>query len=129
MKHVICLVAGLAIASAAYAQSPKSQSPVTTVVTDPTWRPTERQRGIVLELTRRYFRMKDTRDYEQVRQILAPALPFEDWQAAAEKFDKQAGEVRPPQGEKGKGDKKPPNRTPPGHYWAVRFTREVAKNW
>ena len=53
MKYVVYLAAGLAIATASYAQSPKSQSPVTTVVTDPTWRPTERQRGMVLELTRR----------------------------------------------------------------------------
>lgn len=65
-----------------------------TVVKDPKWRPTERQQAIILELTRRYFRMKDSRDYEQVRQMLANELPYADWLAAAEAFNKQSGPVR-----------------------------------
>ena len=70
--------------------------------------------------------MKDTRDYEQVREILGPALPFEDWLAVAEKFDKQAGEVRHRRVEKVRWYKDPPNGSPPGIYAAVDFTGEFA---
>jgi hypothetical protein len=66
-------------------------SPPPIVVRDPTWRPTELQQGIILELTRRYFRFKDGGDFEQLRQFLAPSLSFEELKASAEKFNEAAG--------------------------------------
>jgi len=198
MKHIVCLVAWLAITSAGYAQSSKPQvqvhkssddsyvivvqsitsdsvetarqellpdaqrvcdsrsvrfgefqfdgppkgkkgvvllmqqvrcvdaAPPTTVVTDPQWRPTEQQQGIILELTRRYFRFKDAGDFEQLRQFLAPSLSYADWLAMAEKFNKQAGEVRYRKFEKVTWYKDPPNAFAPGLFTAVDFTGQSA---
>lgn len=96
------------------------------IVTDPTWRPTDVQQGIILELTRRYFRFKDTGDFGQVPQLLAPSLSFADWRAAAEKFSKQAGEVRYRKVEKVTWYKDPPNGPAPGVYAAVDFRGQFA---
>jgi hypothetical protein len=101
-------------------------SPPTTVVTSPNWRPTELEQGNILELTGRYFRFKDTGDYQQARQLLGPTLRFEDWLAATEKFNQQAGAVRHRKVEKVTWYKDPPNGPPPGIYAAVDFTGEFA---
>jgi hypothetical protein len=101
-------------------------SPPSTVVRDPAWRPTEMQHGIILELTRRYFRLKDADNFEQVRQFLAPSLPFGDWRASSEKFNKQAGEVRYRKVEKVTWYKDPPNAFAPGLFTAVDFTGQFA---
>jgi hypothetical protein len=97
-----------------------TQAP-TTVVKDPTWRPTERQQAIILELTRRYFRMKDARDYDQVRQMLANELPYADWLAAAETFNKQSGPVRYRGFSRVTWYVNPVNAFAPGLYAAVDF--------
>ncbi len=97
-----------------------------TVVKDPIWRPTERQQAIILELTRRYFRMKDSRDYEQIRQMLANELPYADWLAAAEKFNKQSGQVRYRAFARVTWYVSPVNAFAPGLYAAVDFTGQFA---
>jgi hypothetical protein len=95
-------------------------------VKDPTWRPTERQQAIILELTRRYFRMKDSRDYEQLRQMLANELPYADWLAAAEKFNKQSGQVRYRAFARTTWYVNPANAFAPGIYSAVDFYGQFA---
>lgn len=97
-----------------------------TVVKDPKWRPTERQQAIILELTRRYFRMKDSRDYEQVRQMLANELPYADWLAAAEAFNKQSGPVRYRGFARVTWYVNPVNAFAPGLYTAVDFFGQFA---
>jgi hypothetical protein len=98
----------------------------TTVVKDPTWRPTELQQAIILELTRRYFRMKDSRDYEQIRQMLANELPYADWLGAAEKFNQQSGQVRYRAFARVTWYVNPVNAFAPGLYTAVDFYGQFA---
>ena len=95
--------------------------PPTTVVKDPTWRPTERQQAIILELTRRYFRIKDTQNYGQARQLLANELPYADWLTAAEAFNKQSGPVRYRGFARVSWYVNPVNAFAPGLYTAVDF--------
>lgn len=97
-----------------------------TTVTGRNWRPTALQRAIVLDLTLRYFDMKDKGDYEQVRDLLVPALPFQDWLAAAEKFNKQSGERRGGRIERVTWYKDMPNAFAPGIFAAVNFTAQFA---
>lgn len=69
-------------------------SPPSTVVTDETWRPTAEQQKIVLDLTDRYFRLRDAGGLEQGRELLSETMRFDLWQEGAQRFNKQGGGVR-----------------------------------
>lgn len=190
MKYLACLVAGLAMASVAFAQSQKSPAQVmrfpdgshavvlqtrtgddieaarkelspelkrlcdarpaifgshqfiadskngpfylmqrfwcvpVTVVTDPKWRPTPQQQHAILQLTVRYVGLKDGRDHEGVRGLLAAALSFDEWLAGTEKFNQGSGKARFRTFEKVTWYNNHPKAHAPGIYAAVDFTGE-----
>jgi hypothetical protein len=190
MKNVVCLMAGLVMASASYAQNQKSpiqvfknpdgshlvvlQSPTAdtveaarkelspaikrlcdarpaifgshqfvadstkgpfylmqplwcvpvTVVTDPKWRPTREQQHAILALTVRYVGLRDDRNHEEIRGLLAAVLPFDKWLAGAEKFNQASGKARHRTFEKVTWYNNHPKAHAPGIYAAVDFTGE-----
>ena len=107
-------------------QCVEGASAPTTVVTDPKWRPTPEQQRLVVELTERYFRLRDSGDYKQAGTLVAGTLPFKDWLAGAEKFNQLAGQVRHRKVEKVTWYKDPPGGPAPGVYAAIDFTGQFA---
>jgi hypothetical protein len=71
-----CLISGIA-----YAQESK-------------WAPSAEQQKEVERLTRSYFSFKDGENYRAAYALLATTQSFDEWQAMAKSFNRQAGTVR-----------------------------------
>lgn len=96
--------------------------PPRVVAPDPNWRPSAEQQRAVLAMTERFFRLKDAGDYQQVRTFVSEAFPFDHWLAAAEKFNKQSGELRQRTIQRVTWYKDRPDAPLPGVYVAVDFS-------